>query len=164
MTDAAEILPPLAGDGSLDQAMSGFIADFAQKNPNLAWLPQMMAAQRAARAHDDDAPADDRQIEIDALHRRLEEATARGERTRRVAERLRTELDAAHDMLADLAAALGACGECWGHEPGCRSCRGRGRPGVFPADSAQRARFFVEPEPSEQQESAATKREKSKRR
>lgn len=33
-----------------------------------------------------------------------------------------------------LAGALGACADCWGEDPGCRWCRGRGRPGFVPPD------------------------------
>ncbi len=44
---------------------------------------------------------------------------------------------AAHEALVDrdvlLAAALGAC-ECWGDEPSCRACGGRGTTGWMPPD------------------------------
>ncbi len=30
-----------------------------------------------------------------------------------------------------MAAAVGACPQCWGEDPECRECRGRGTPGAF---------------------------------
>ena len=32
-------------------------------------------------------------------------------------------------QLDELADATGACPQCWGEDPGCRHCRGRGKPG-----------------------------------
>jgi hypothetical protein len=43
-----------------------------------------------------------------------------------------------------LAAALGACCSCWGQDPQCRLCRGRGRPG-FAIPDEQLFREFVLP-------------------
>ena len=43
----------------------------------------------------------------------------------------------------DLAAALGACPECWGTESGCRLCRGRGSPGCMPPDTGLFARWVA---------------------
>lgn len=37
---------------------------------------------------------------------------------------------------AILAAALGACPECWGVEPGCPNCNGSGKPGWVAPDEA----------------------------
>jgi len=35
----------------------------------------------------------------------------------------------------EIARIFGACGECWGYEPDCPECRGRGIPGFrIPAD------------------------------
>lgn len=58
--------------------------------------------------------------ETDALHRLVEEMS--------------TDLDALRHVLDDVAEALGACPSCWGDDPGCRWCRGRGHPGFMPPD------------------------------
>ena len=53
-------------------------------------------------------------------------------RLRRIHERileLREELDELRRRELDVAAALGACAECWGDDRDCDDCRGRGRPG-----------------------------------
>lgn len=39
------------------------------------------------------------------------------------------------EKLDGLAEALGACAECWGEDPACRRCRGRGRPGYYLPDT-----------------------------
>lgn len=42
-----------------------------------------------------------------------------------------------------LAAALGACAECWGATPDCIACQGQGRPGFFPPDIACFTHFVL---------------------
>jgi len=37
-------------------------------------------------------------------------------------------------MMDKLAGAIGACHECWGADPACRTCGGHGHPGFFPPD------------------------------
>lgn len=53
---------------------------------------------------------------------------------------------AAHESLADrdvlLAAALGAC-DCWGEDPGCPGCGGRGSPGWEPPDPELYAEYVA---------------------
>jgi hypothetical protein len=46
-----------------------------------------------------------------------------------LSDRIRAELAVCRERVDRCAAALGACGLCWGTNPGCRACRGRGRPG-----------------------------------
>ncbi len=58
---------------------------------------------------------------------------AQGEETeirlRRAVKRLRADLDAANQMLAEIANVFGACEVCWGQNDSCGRCRGHGRPG-----------------------------------
>lgn len=134
-----ELLPSALPD------MDSMLGDFARQNPSLAWLTQMIAAQRQ-QAAGANAPSDvdPLQAEIDALTEELAHAEARAEKLRRIGQRLCRDLDAAQGLLADLAAAFGACGLCWGEDDTCRSCRGRGKPGRFAPDPALRLRFFAE--------------------
>jgi hypothetical protein len=114
--------------------MDGLLADLARQNPSLAWLQQMLAMQRQA-ATAQAAGASDIQVEahaeIAALRDALAQAEVRIERLTAVNRRLAAELEAARDRVADVAATVGACGVCWGEDPRCRSCRGRGKPGLF---------------------------------
>ena len=148
MLDTAGMSDALAGmaPGGAMPSFEGMLSDFARQNPNLAWLPQMIAAQRhAAATAQADAPPDTRQPEIDALTDELERSQARGARLQRTARRLASQLEVAQDLLADLAAAFGACGLCWGEDIQCLSCRGRGKPGRFAPDADLRLRFSAEP-------------------
>jgi hypothetical protein len=129
------------------QPMDGVLADFARNNPSLAWLPQMLAMQRQFASSAPTPEPDAAEAEIEALQEQLARAQARADKLQRVARQLMAELDAAQERLADVAAVVGACGLCWGEDAQCRSCRGRGKPGLFaPApDPALQSRFFAEP-------------------
>jgi hypothetical protein len=49
-------------------------------------------------------------------------------------EEMEDELDELRDRNDTLAAALGACAQCWGEDPGCELCAGGGGPGGYPPD------------------------------
>jgi hypothetical protein len=137
-------------DGDPNRAMDDLVADFARRNPRLAWLPQMMAMRRQAVVE----PADDGRMDaalarIAELEEALDASEARARRYAAACERLTARLEESCDRLADAAAAVGACGLCWGEDPRCRSCRGRGRPGGFAIDPALRRRFFAEQVPQD---------------
>jgi hypothetical protein len=56
---------------------------------------------------------------------------------------LSAELKALRERNDLLAATLGACCLCWGQDPECRACRGRGRPGYAMADEALFGEFVL---------------------
>jgi erythromycin esterase-like protein len=127
-------------------AMDDLMADFARRNPSLSWLPQMLAMKRQALADSLSViDSGDTRSRIDELESALARCEARCAKLLRLNEETAAELDNAYERLADAAAIVGACGQCWGEDPRCRSCRGRGRPGRFAPDPAVRARFFAEP-------------------
>src|SRR5579859_4127955 len=51
------------------------------------------------------------------------------------------ELKALHERERQLALALGACGECWGHDVECARCKGAGAPGWAEPDAMLFARY-----------------------
>ncbi len=61
---------------------------------------------------------------------------ARRARARKKLQRLQQEHETLLARNDDLAAALGACPDCWGESRGCQTCRGLGRPGHFPPEEA----------------------------
>ena len=70
---------------------------------------------------------------------------------RQAMHRLRSRFDAMRDELEELrerqdrlAAALGACADCWGEDPECEVCGGMGAPGSFVPD-ARLYRALVSP-------------------
>ncbi|MBE7210009.1 MAG: hypothetical protein INR65_03230 [Gluconacetobacter diazotrophicus] len=128
-------------------AMAGLIADLQRSNPPLAalaqWMQQRAVPPAAASAAASAAAADDH--EAAELARRLVEAEARIADLKRQGRRLFENYRLATDRLSELAAALGACALCWGDDPACPNCRGRGRPGMVRPDPELRARLLGPP-------------------
>lgn len=147
-----DIIPPGADPQATDQqqVLDSYFADFARQNPNLAWLPQMLSMKRTAlvEAAGSSSELDEAESRIAELEVALARSEARCEKLIRLGDELTAELDGAYERVADAAAAVGACGQCWGEDPRCRSCRGRGKPGRFAPDAAIHARFGADPAPS----------------
>jgi hypothetical protein len=122
--------------------MQQMMADAAAADPKMAMLAQMLAGSRAAAAPQ---PDDDNDDEIAELNARLERADARIIAMKRDGRRLLEAYQACRERLGLLAAALGACGLCWGDNESCPSCRGRGRPGMVRPDPELRARLLGPP-------------------
>jgi hypothetical protein len=114
------------------------MADLQRTNPQLAMLAQMMQA----RAIVPQEASEDLSAEVAELANRLAEAETRIETMKRQARRLYDDHRCVTGRLADLAAALGACGMCWGEDDHCPTCRGRGRPGMVRPDLEIRARLL----------------------
>lgn len=71
--------------------------------------------------------ADEEQDEVAALNERFH-------RLRRRYRLMRDEYRELQHRNTVLSRALGACPNCWGEEPRCAQCLGRGRPGAFRCD------------------------------
>jgi hypothetical protein len=114
---------PTGADGAVDPAAldpQAVLQRLSATNPTVAAIMQMMEAQRAAAASREPVvvegvaevvtgtdPAD--------LAAQLDAALA--------------EVQLLRERCDTLAAAVGACGLCWGQDPSCRACRGHGAPG-----------------------------------
>ena len=114
------------------------MADLQRTNPQLAMIAQMMQSRTIVAQ----PLSDDLGEEVAELAERLAEAERRIDAMKRQGRRLYVAHREAIDRLADLAAALGACGLCWGEDDGCASCRGRGHPGAMRPDPVLRSRLF----------------------
>jgi len=128
----------LAGGPALDPAAT--MQELAAGDPRMAMLMQMMQAQHGEPAKN--MAPDDRDELIAELSGRLDAAEARLTKMTRIARQLHEAMRSASQRLSQLAAALGACGLCWGEDPGCLGCRGRGRPGMIRCDPDMRAELF----------------------
>ena len=129
MLDAA---PPGA-----PQDPAAMIRELAGSDPRMAMLMQMLQPKPVPE------PAiDERDEVIASLSERLDETEAKLDRVTRIAKRLHEAHGRAAARLGELAAALGACGVCWGDDPGCAACRGRGKPGMTRPDFELRARLL----------------------
>ena len=104
-------------------------------------LMQFLQKQHAQAAADDPA-LDERNAVIEDLSARLDAAEDRLHRMDTIARRLHSLHQAASRRLSELAAALGACGLCWGEDEHCPGCRGRGRAGMVRPDPEVRARLL----------------------
>jgi len=133
-----DALTRLAGGPALDPAAT--MQELAAGDPRMAMLMQMMQAQRGEPAKN--MALDDRDELIAELSGRLDAAEARLTKMTRIARQLHEAMRSASQRLSQLAAALGACGLCWGEDPGCLGCRGRGRPGMIRCDPDVRAELF----------------------
>jgi len=165
MLDQVAVSTEQPGDPpSPQRAMDGFLTDFARQNPDLAWFAQLVAMQRQAQVQSEPPELEAARVEVTALVEQLHHSEARADKLARHARRLAEELDAAQERLSDLAAILGACGLCWGEDRGCRSCRGRGKPGMFAPEPATRSRFFAEPaKPAERSDPSVASTENNER-
>lgn len=122
---------PTTADGCIDPAAvdsAALMQRLGQDNPRLAPLLQMIA-QKANAVARDPVIVDSTAIEVDAI---ADEQAA-----------LAAQLDAAYSEVKllrercdTIAAALGACALCWGHDSACRACRGHGLPGRSLPDEA----------------------------
>lgn len=115
--------------------------DMAGSDPRMAMLMQMMQAKGGEPSNDAGEP-DDRDDLIAELSERLDASEARLTKMTRIARQLHEAGRLASHRLSRLAAALGACGICWGEDTKCQGCRGRGRPGMMRPDPEMRAELF----------------------
>lgn len=134
-TAAVEMLNRLRDQSGTDSAQSTqeLLAQLAQNNPTLGVLAQHMAEQRAAAARNRATVIDAEIVETDEEHREIMSAARRLEEEsaelRGRMQALAAEIGSLRERMELVADALGACGLCWGQDPQCRACRGRGRPG-----------------------------------
>lgn len=98
-------------DGS-DQATQDLLAQLGNGNPMASLLATQFAERRARASNPEPTIID--------MSPRLAE--------------LESEVVTLRDQADLLAAALGACSLCWGHDARCRACRGRGSPGFAVPD------------------------------
>jgi hypothetical protein len=135
MIEAAQ----LSGAAIPDPA--AMMQDLAASDPRMAMLMQLMQAQQGAPSNDAGEP-DERDELIAELSERLDSSEARLTKMTRIARQLHEAGRTATLRLSRLAAALGACGLCWGEDPTCLGCRGRGKPGMIRPDMEMRAELF----------------------
>ena len=127
-----------AGDAADPQAM---LRELAESDPRMALMLQFLNPPRAAVV-EDDPELDERNAVIEDLSARLDAAEVKLARVTDIARRLHGAHQASARRLSELAAALGACGLCWGEDQSCPGCHGRGRAGMVRPDEALRDRLF----------------------
>jgi len=110
------------------------LAQLGQGNPMAGLLAKHLAESKQRRTVIDVEPADEETSESAAESAPPDAAMSE---LRACAESMFAELKVLRERSDCLAAALGACCLCWGEDPECRGCRGRGRPGYAIPDETQ---------------------------
>ncbi|MGW2558069.1 hypothetical protein ACWCXB_02250 [Streptomyces sp. NPDC001514] len=109
------------------------LADLAGSAGSDQQLAELLS-RREAQLERDLAEAEQAELRTEEEARRLSERREPAEDVRRRVAELAAQLDVAHGLLDDMAAALGACPACFGADDTCWWCRGRGAPGFTTPD------------------------------
>lgn len=128
--EIARLQGMLAAGADTQAELAGQLA--AHPNPTVRMLAEMWSRRReAGEAVEEEAPEEPPRPAVEPLD--LDDLGLRGPLSgpalrRRLAE-LELEVDRLQEINETLAAALGACPVCWGDDPDCGVCQGRGGPG-----------------------------------
>jgi len=109
----------------MDKSMEALMQQMAADNPKLQTLLTLMQQQQT----DNDSntqPSDNEEL--------VYYESGKIKKQNRLIKRLHTELSIAENLIEHLAAGLGACPTCWGHDDQCEECDGKGKPGAFKID------------------------------
>lgn len=123
--------------------LSGLL-DNAQLSPSKRQLIELLMAQQAAATSAHEAQAETWPDPEPTAMDPAPDYRLRAEHLRDALDAAQGRIDALEDLLESLADALGACPLCFGAEPGCRCCHGRGTPGAT-APKREAFSFFVLP-------------------
>lgn len=126
-----------------NQVFEQLISQYGGDNPRFQQMLAMMQQSKAAQSEaiEEEEPPIER--ELAAYKNKLSKAVSKIRQLTSEVEELNEGLNAMVQFSEDLAHAVGACTFCWGEDPSCRACRGRGKPGVFEPDSALFERFVA---------------------
>ncbi|MEA2561102.1 MAG: hypothetical protein QOH06_2606 [Acidobacteriota bacterium] len=133
MSEIERLQQMLAAGAGAQADLSAQLA--AHSDPTVRLLAEMWGRREEEKVAEEQAeplPAVD-PLDVDdlGLPGQLDARTLR-----RHVEHLELELGRLQEINDTLAAALGACEVCWGDDPECETCRGRGGPGSLPPDRA----------------------------
>lgn len=116
--------------------MSNLMEQMGQNDPAMMMMMQMMQNQQST-GDDEDEVQTAKELEVRLSETERELGIVRAE-----AKKLLAAHRGAIERLGDLSAALGACGICWGDDPDCAGCHGRGHIGMIRPDLQIRARLL----------------------
>ena len=130
MTDLIARLGATGGAVATDDV----IGQLTQTNPMLAVLAKHLGASVQSPSNDSALEIEGEAAEVSDTASAPEPDESRDPEAPAQIEALRIETDVLRERLDRCAAALGACGVCWGTDPSCRACRGRGQAGFCQPD------------------------------
>jgi len=114
---------PLAAMLSGNDPMALLMSQLDTSNPQAAMMLRMMDERNRARANE--LQTEEQEQAAAAAAQREDDF----EELRDTVQRACAELDVLRERLGALSDALGACRLCFGSDPACQACRGRGSPG-----------------------------------
>jgi hypothetical protein len=114
------------------QLMEQLLSQYGGSNPQIQAMLSMM--QQSNAVEDIEVEDSETERELAICKNKLGKAAARINQLKGETEELNEALSAMIHFGEELAHAVGACSFCWGEDPSCRACRGRGKPGVFEPD------------------------------
>jgi hypothetical protein len=133
------LLALLSGNHSVPP--TELMAGLGVPGPQAELLARVLGERRERLERELDGAAADAPEPVPEAHTALLEWSAAA---REELGDLRARVEDQGARLDTLSAALGACPACWGQDPQCRLCRGRGAPGFLPPDETA-FRLYVIP-------------------
>jgi hypothetical protein len=112
-------------------------------NPAMAVLSRLLEQRQASPSEAGERNDEDADAAAVLAEAKREERERRMQELRETVERVYAELEALRARNDALAAALGACFLCFGTDPLCQECGGRGIPGSRPPEPAAYRDFVV---------------------
>jgi hypothetical protein len=125
--DTERLLAALDGSSQMD--LIGLVKQQleAQPNPHSALLLRLLEQRRIAEATSREKEQTD--AEPPAVAEAAVDMTEDIREVQSAVDALYAELERLREHAAALAAGIGACPDCFGDDPGCEQCMGRGAPG-----------------------------------
>lgn len=140
-----ETLNARANGGALPTTQD-LLAKLAETNPTAGLIAQLLA-QNQQQEREREASSEE-EGGAESLEQEPDQDRMRSREKSRAAHRLRQKIGSMNRELSELrerndalAAALGACHLCWGSDPECEICAGRGSPGASEPDKRLFAQF-----------------------
>ena len=135
-----ETLNARANGGTLPTTQD-LLAKMAEANPTMGLVAQLLAQNQQQVREREASSQDEGDTELSEPF--SEPDQDRGRSRQRAVHRLRQQIKIMNRELSELrerndslAAALGACHLCWGSDPECEICGGRGSPGTSVPDKS----------------------------
>lgn len=125
-----ELLMALLG-GSQAVPSAELVAGLGVQGPQAELLARVLSERRERLERELSGSPDGPHAPVPDSHAALLEWSAAA---REELSELHSQTETLRLRLDGLSAALGACPSCWGEDPHCRLCRGRGAPGFLPPD------------------------------
>jgi hypothetical protein len=127
-----------------NQALDQMFAEYLSENPKFQAMYSMMQQMKASRESNFEAKTPSMEArELAAYKAKLAKASAKIRQLTLEVEELQEELSESDRFEEEIANALGCCSFCWGEDPTCRACRGKGKPGTFEPDQALFEQYVV---------------------